>query len=54
MKRARFREERIAVLKEEHETGSRRPIWPGLHGISEATFYKWKAMAGWTSLRPDG
>ncbi|MGX1350488.1 putative transposase [Bradyrhizobium elkanii] len=48
MKRARFTEEQIIAVLQEHETGRRRPICrsgPEAR-ISEATFYNWKAKYG--------
>ena len=33
-------------MLKEHELERRRPIWRWKHGISEATFYNWKAKYG--------
>lgn len=45
MKRGRFTEEQIKVLRE-HEAGLRTAEVCRKHGISEATFYAWKAKFG--------
>ena len=45
MKRSRFTEEQIAVLRE-HEAGSKTADLARKHGISEATLYNWKAKYG--------
>jgi len=46
MKRSRFTEERIiAVLREQAGGGEDRRLC-GKHGVSEATFTKWKAKYG--------
>ena len=47
MKRLRFTEEQIiAVLPEEQEAGAKTAEICRKHGVSEATFYKWKAKYG--------
>ena len=44
MKKARFTEERIiGVLREHDEAGAATSDVCRKHGISSATFYKWKA-----------
>jgi putative transposase len=45
MKRGRFTEEQIAVLRE-HEAGAKTGELARKHGISEATLYNWKAKCG--------
>jgi putative transposase len=46
MKRARFTEEQIIAVLKEHEAGARTADLARKHGISEATFYNWKAKYG--------
>ena len=46
MKRARFTEEQIIAVLKEHETGVKTADLARKHGISEATFYNWKAKYG--------
>ena len=46
MKRSRFSEERINGILREHEAGSPTADVCRKHGISSATFYKWKAKFG--------
>ena len=47
MKQSRFTEERIiAILREQHEAGSKTGDVCRKYGISSATFYKWKAKYG--------
>jgi putative transposase len=46
MKRARFTEEQIIAVLKEHETGVKTADLTRKHGISEATFYNWKAKYG--------
>ena len=43
MKRACFTEEQIIAVLKEHEAGAKTADLAQKHGISEATFYKWKA-----------
>ncbi|WP_407158218.1 IS3 family transposase [Bradyrhizobium sp. STM 3557] len=46
MKRARFTEEQIIAVLKEHEAGAKTADLARKHGISEATFYNWKAKYG--------
>jgi putative transposase len=46
MKRLRFTEERIIAVRREHGAGAKTAEVCRMHGISEATFYKWKAKYG--------
>jgi len=46
MRARRFSEEQIIVILREHEAGAKTPELCRRHGISEATFYKWKAKCG--------
>jgi putative transposase len=46
MKRARFTEEQIIAVLKEHEAGAKTGDLARKHGISEATFYNWKAKYG--------
>lgn len=46
MKRSRFLEEQIVGILREHGAGSATSEVCRKHGISEATFYKWKAEFG--------
>ena len=46
MKRARFSEEQIINILREQEAGSATAEVCRRHGISEQTFYRWKARYG--------
>jgi putative transposase len=46
MKKARFTEEQIIGILREHEAGAATSDVCRKHGVSSATFYKWKAKYG--------
>jgi len=46
MKRTRFTEEHIIGVLREHEAGAATADVCRKHGVSSATFYKWKAKYG--------
>jgi putative transposase len=46
MKKQRFREEQIIGVLKEQEAGAKAADLCRKHGISEATFYNWKAKYG--------
>ena len=46
MKRKRFTEEQIIAVLKEHEAGFKTADLCRKHGISEQTFYNWKAKYG--------
>ena len=46
MKRSRFSEEQIIAILREDEAGMKTDEVCRKHGISSATFYKWKAKSG--------
>ena len=46
MKRARFTEEQIIGILAEHEAGAKCADLCRKHGMSEGTFYNWKARFG--------
>jgi putative transposase len=46
MKRSRFTEEQVIGILKEQESGQRTADVCRRHGVSEGTFYKWKAKYG--------
>lgn len=50
MKRSRFTEEQILAILHEQEAGMRTAEVCRKHGISEPTFYAWKAKFGGLSV----
>lgn len=46
MKRSRFSEEQIIAILREQEAGQKTADVCRRHGISDATFYKWKVKYG--------
>jgi putative transposase len=46
MKRARFTEEQIIGILREQEAGAKVAHLTRKHGVSDATFYNWKAKYG--------
>ena len=46
MKRSRFSDEQIIAIVKEQEAGAKTADLCRKHGISDATFYKWKARYG--------
>ena len=49
MKKSRYTEEQIIAILKQHEAGVKTGDLCREHGISDATFYNWKAKygAGW-------
>jgi putative transposase len=50
MRRSRFGEEQIIAILREQEAGAATSEVCRRHGISDATFYKWKAKYGGTEV----
>ena len=50
MKRKRFSEEQIIGVLREQEAVAKVADLCRKHGVSEATFYNWKAKYGWMDL----
>ncbi len=50
MKRSRFSEEQIVKILEQQEAGTKVADLVREHGISEQTFYNWKAKYGGLSV----
>ena len=46
MKRSRFTEEQIIGILREHEAGMKTADLCRKHGVSSATFFKWKSKFG--------
>lgn len=46
MKRSRFTEEQIIGILKEHQAGLGAKELCRKHGVSDATFYKWRAKSG--------
>lgn len=46
MKRSRFTEEQVIAMLKEQEAGAKTADVCRRHGISDATFYNWKAKYG--------
>ncbi len=46
MKRSRFTEEQISGILKEHQAGLGAKELCRKHGVSDATFYKWRAKFG--------
>ena len=46
MKKSRYTEEQIIAILKQHETGVKTADLCREHGISDATFYNWKAKYG--------
>ena len=50
MKRSRFSDEQIIAIVKEQEAGAKTVDVCRRHGISDATFYKWKSKYGGLEL----
>ena len=46
MKRSRFSEEQIIGILKEHQAGATAAVLCRKHGVSDATFYKWRSKYG--------
>lgn len=46
MKRSRFSDEQIIGILKEHQAGMTAAVLCRKHGISDATFYKWRSKYG--------
>ena len=46
MRQSQFSEEQIIAILREHEAGAKTADVCRRHGVSDATFYKWKAKYG--------
>lgn len=46
MKKSRFSEEQISDILKEHQAGARAVDLCRKHGVSDATFYKWRSKYG--------
>ena len=46
MRQSRFSDEQIIAILREHEAGAKTADVCRRHGVSDATFYKWKAKYG--------
>ena len=51
MKKSRYTEEQIIAILKQHEAGVKTADLCREHGISDATFYNWKAKYGGLDVR---